>query len=87
MSASGLWNFKKVVAPVVEYDASRRIASPQLIIKCISTLVRLFQFATWELATCTLGTVWSAPVIRLKLAVPPAPKFGVRARIAFAPFT
>ena len=87
MPVSGLWNFRNAVAPVVEYEARRRMASPQLIIRCISTLGRLFQFETCELATCTLGTVWSAPVTRLKLAAPPVPRLGVRARIALLPFT
>ena len=51
MGDSGLWNFTYAVLPVVVIDAIRRVLSPQAMLMCISTLVRLFQVATAELGT------------------------------------
>ena len=51
MVLSGLWIFEVGGAARVVYEARRRVLSPQPIMMCISTLVKLFQLETSELAT------------------------------------
>lgn len=51
MGDSGLWNLMELALPVVVVDAIRTVLSPQAMLMCISTLVRLFQAATAELGT------------------------------------
>ena len=48
--------------PDVVNDARRRVLSPQPVMTCISTLVRLFQLATSDAATWMFCAVLSAPV-------------------------
>ena len=73
--------------PDVVNEARRNVLSPQPVMMCISTLVRLFQLATSDAATWMFCAVLSAPVIRLKANAPFVPRFGLRARIAFVPLT
>ncbi len=51
MGDSGLWNLTSAVVPEFVIDAIRSVLSPQAMLTCISTLVRLFQDATAELGT------------------------------------
>ena len=73
--------------PEVVSDARRKVLSPQPVMTCISTLVRLFQVATSDAATWMFCAVLSAPVSRLKAKAPFVPRFGLRARIALTPLT
>jgi hypothetical protein len=87
MVFSGLCTLMVAVLPDVATDASRSVLSPQPVMTCISTLVRLFQVPTSEAATWMVCAVLSAPVSRLKLNAPLLPRFGLRARMALTPLT